>query len=681
MSFQLDDLKPFIDWLHTHPGLAGLVVLLISCAESLAIVGLLIPGTIVMPAIGSMIGAHVLPGPLIIAAAIVGAIIGDGVSYWLGHHFHSHIKAYWPFNRYPRLLKSGEHFFLKYGGLSVFIGRFVGPVRPIIPVVAGMMSMTPWRFLSANITSAIAWAIVYMAPGYLLGAISEQLAPNTAARLLVILAIATLVLWLVWWLVKRVVHKLYTWLHHFAHQTWQSLAKPEHGGHWLYRCLRFPNHPGSHKPLMLLFGASASLLLFLALLCLVCWHTFRPVDIFIYYLLRSIEVKHLNYAMAVVRAFGSFDVYAVVLIALSLYLMSQRRWQALVCWLANVFSCWLLISLCKSFVPVLRPATNLFFFSNGSFPSLHGGLMMALVMGVVMLILPRIYRHRWLTVACLGCLLVAVVALPQLYFGFNWFSDEIAGILVAVVVGVAWLLIYYRWDYRSRLALKPLLWVFGLSFVLSGLVVAKVDTQAFLASLRGQVIKTPFALEGWWQGQTLPIQLVRDNLWGQPAEWMSIQYVGKLSVLRDHLHHQGWQSAPKPSIWVILNRIGAKDRISQLPLLPDLYQARKPVLVMTKALHQPERMLVLRVWATTVVMMPDGQPLWLATVQYRKPWHFISESEEENLGMTASALMLLQHDLTDFVTQWHDGPMAMCLQMLPAATCEPATLFIQSVTL
>ena len=224
MALQLDDLKPFIDWLQANPGLATLTVFCISCAESLAIIGLFIPGTIIMPAIGGMVGAGVLPAYWIIIGAILGAIAGDSFSYWLGYRYHSQIRSYWPFNRVPKVLNHGEHFFNKYGGLSVFIGRFVGPVRPIIPVIAGMLSMSPSRFVLANIFSAIAWALVYMAPGMLLGAISQELAPHVAAHLLIILAVATLIIWCVSWLVNKLWNYLYQSFELLCKGLWQKAS-------------------------------------------------------------------------------------------------------------------------------------------------------------------------------------------------------------------------------------------------------------------------------------------------------------------------------------------------------------------------------------------------------------------------------------------------------------------------
>ena len=62
---------------------------LISLSESLAVVGLVVPGVILMTAIGSLIGAGKLPALATMTWAILGAIAGDGLSYWLGLYWAS----------------------------------------------------------------------------------------------------------------------------------------------------------------------------------------------------------------------------------------------------------------------------------------------------------------------------------------------------------------------------------------------------------------------------------------------------------------------------------------------------------------------------------------------------------------------------------------------------------------
>ncbi len=680
----LDDLKPFIDWLHLHPGLASWVVLLISCAESLAIIGLFIPGSIVMPAIGSMIGTGVLPGPLVLVAAIAGAIIGDGLSYWLGYHYHQQIRSYWPFNRFPRVLKSGEQFFLKHGGLSVFIGRFAGPVRPIIPVVAGMMSMKPSRFLVANILSAIAWAIAYMAPGFLLGAISEQLAPHTAARLLVILALLTLSLWFLWWLAKRLWRYFEMKTQSVSHALWHQLAQPGHRWHGLYRRLVFAKKPLSHKPLLLLVIATVSVFLFVLLsFCVGYFSCLTWIDTPIYYLLRSCELPGVDHGMAALQAFSTLSTYGVVLTSVSCWLVWRHRWRALFCWLGNFLSCWLIIVMLKSILHIARPAMQQLLFVSWSFPSLHGGLMVSLFMGIILLVLPHISRRIWSKVLLIGVVMLTISAIPQLYFGLNWFSDELGGLLIAVIIGALWIIIYYRGEAKARYNPKSLLWLLGISFILAGTINAKLNSDQFLEGLKIQAIKFPVAIQTWWQGKSLPIPLGREDVLGRFSELMTIQYVGSLKAFEQSLAAKGWQLTPESSVMIILNRIGAKDRMLQLPLIPDLYQAHKPVAIMTKMLTNPTRMLVLRLWTTTVVMEPGQQPLWVGTVQYRKPWHFgakVTPGEGIRI-ISPDAMTALTSDLTDFWVVRRVVSPPLCLLSADVNACALSSLFVRSISL
>lgn len=156
---------PIINWIELHPGWSTIVILLISLCESLAVVGLFIPGLIIMGIIGGLVGAGTLDLTSTLIAATLGAIFGDSISYSLGRRFKNHLPELWPFKKFPHWLGRGKDFFTRYGEMSIVFGRFVGPVRPFIPVIAGTMAMNPKRFLFANIISAILWAPIYMLPG------------------------------------------------------------------------------------------------------------------------------------------------------------------------------------------------------------------------------------------------------------------------------------------------------------------------------------------------------------------------------------------------------------------------------------------------------------------------------------------------------------------------------------
>lgn len=181
-----------LTWIEANPGYAGWVVFGVALAESLAIVGVLVPGVVVLVGAGTLVGAGVLDFWAMCLWAIAGAIIGDGLSYWLGHHFE-YLTGRWRwFRLHPDHLQKGIDFFEKYGDLSVALGRFFGPIRAVVPLVAGLMRMPPRRFYIANVLSAIVWAPAYLMPGVLLGEIStsgdwqQLLFPAAAVGLIVL---------------------------------------------------------------------------------------------------------------------------------------------------------------------------------------------------------------------------------------------------------------------------------------------------------------------------------------------------------------------------------------------------------------------------------------------------------------------------------------------------------------
>lgn len=202
-----EPLQTMVEWVGAHPHWASVALFLISLIESLAVVGALLPGVVILFGIGTLIGAGVLDFWSMVAWAVGGAVVGDGVSFWLGRHHRERLRRAWPFCRYPRMLEQGEAFFRRYGGKSIAFGRFVGPVRAIIPLVAGMMGMRPGRFVAANVGSALVWAPAYLLPGVLFGA-SLELAAEVASRLVIALLLLLATGWLVVWLIHRLFNLL-----------------------------------------------------------------------------------------------------------------------------------------------------------------------------------------------------------------------------------------------------------------------------------------------------------------------------------------------------------------------------------------------------------------------------------------------------------------------------------------
>lgn len=153
------------EFVKVHQNWSVPIVFVLALAESVAFLSLLVPATIILIGIGALIGETGIAFLPIWIAAAIGAFLGDWLSYWFGYHYKEQVGHLWPLSRKPELLVRGHTFFTRWGVIGVFIGRFFGPLRAIIPLVAGICGMEQRHFQIANITSALLWATLMLTPG------------------------------------------------------------------------------------------------------------------------------------------------------------------------------------------------------------------------------------------------------------------------------------------------------------------------------------------------------------------------------------------------------------------------------------------------------------------------------------------------------------------------------------
>ena len=152
-------------FIRAHEAWGPPIVFVLSFGESLAFISLLLPATVILWGVGALIGASGLDfWPLWLAAAL-GAALGDWFSYWLGYHYHRQIAGLWPLSRHPDLMPRAHRLFETWGAPGVFIGRFFGPLRAVVPLAAGAAQMPRAPFQVANWLSAFVWATTTLGPG------------------------------------------------------------------------------------------------------------------------------------------------------------------------------------------------------------------------------------------------------------------------------------------------------------------------------------------------------------------------------------------------------------------------------------------------------------------------------------------------------------------------------------
>jgi membrane protein DedA with SNARE-associated domain len=154
-----------LDFVRIHQGYAPFVIGLMTFAESLAFVSLVLPTMTILVAAGFVIAAAEIPFWQAWAGAAIGATLSNWISYEIGRRYKKAAYEVWPLSRNPQLTIRGERFFQRFGPWAVFMGRFFGPTRAVIALIAGIFLMPGVLFQAANMASAFVWAFAVLAPG------------------------------------------------------------------------------------------------------------------------------------------------------------------------------------------------------------------------------------------------------------------------------------------------------------------------------------------------------------------------------------------------------------------------------------------------------------------------------------------------------------------------------------
>lgn len=444
---------PLADMLYSlslSPTMLVCIVLVIALLESLALVGLLVPGVVLITTAASLAGHQDIALAWLIGAAFIGAILGDSISFTLGYRHGNQVTKRWPLSQHPEWLARGSGFFERYGISSVFIGRFVGPVRPIIPLVAGMMRMSPRTFAWANVSSAALWAPAYVLPGYLLGRTWQHhlnLPPGLEAALLILAAIVV------------VLAVVFSWGRHQA---------TRHGR--LYRLIAgsVRRLPMLRRPWLVMSQSgdvplASLLLLVIALGSLSGWtllvtghHGPLQMDLLVQRLFAWLN-SDLGYAMGNIFA-RIGDTYGIIALVLpwAVWMLFRKRFDALMHWAGAFASIALLNTAGKDIFARPRPDTPDYLTGSFSYPSAHTSTAVVLFgLAAAFIASEMPYQKRfwayWIALA-----LALPMAISRLVVGVHWFSDLVGGALLGMIVCALTLL---HWQQRPRPSLRPCPWL------------------------------------------------------------------------------------------------------------------------------------------------------------------------------------------------------------------------------
>ncbi len=614
----IDVASPILQWLNNNPELAGLATFLISAAESVAIIGTIVPGSVMMTAIGALVGASIIPFWSTLMWAILGAIVGDGISYWIGHHFKSRLHQVWPFRKHPNILARGKMFFDAHGAKSVFIGRFVGPVRALVPLVAGMLGVKPLRFTIANVVSAIGWAPAYLLPGILLGAASVELPSEVAGRVILMLVLTGLFIILCLWLIKKTFDLIHNEVDQFLTGLWDTL-KGSRYFHIVTAALKHHDNNKTHGQLTLGFYFILTSIALLYLLSITLYH--GPQNIFInnviFHLFRSWRTPTADTVMLSISFLG--EKYVLLPLSLTLFVWFAWKKRMNTAWHALALG---LVAACgiegtKLFIHSMRPwgTVDGDFGSRFSFPSGHTVLAVMYYFSLALLLIKtyKIKRYRHLLYG-IASVLVISISISRLYFGVHWLSDVISSALLGTALLILVVLSYNRHPEKQLegkgfvlTALLTLLVTYGISVYFT------FDKfQSSYKMLEWPTYRVTY--NEWWSQQGNHFPLRRVNRLGLPVKIFNVQWNDDTDTIKTVLLKNGWEIVPKHDWLRVLYRITAVNSTEHLPLVSPTYLDKAPVLVFTKRANN--KLLVLRFWHSYLSIIHAKNPLWMGSLEY-----------------------------------------------------------------
>ncbi|MFT3763181.1 MAG: bifunctional DedA family/phosphatase PAP2 family protein [Pseudoxanthomonas sp.] len=603
-------LDNLLAWVSAHPYAAGAVIFAVAFCDALIVIGALVPALPLLIPVGILIGMGEMSGLYALSSAALGAFLGDGISFWVGRRWGRRLYDYWPFSKYPELLRRGEAQFRRNSVKSIVVARYVGPIRPFVPAVAGMSRMPLKRYVPASAFAALSWAALFLAPGWVLGQAYDAVAA-VAGRLALVLGLLAVVLALAW----VVVLYSYRW---FA----------AHADNLLARALAWSRaHPLLGAYSVAVFDPnrreSVSLAVLAVLLLAVGWACFAflalvighgeplGLDLAVYQLMLGLRNPLADAPLAALACLGDPQVLTPAAALVLLYLLWRRRWMAAAHWVAALAFGLALTAWLGAMVDIPKPPAV---GSGFGFPSI-AVTMATIAFGFFAVLIARELpgRDRIWPYLVAG-IVVALIGFARLYLGAHWLSDVVGGTLL----GIVWLLVLgiaYRRRVSRSFWMTPLAWLFYGAFAAAALWHAPRNAEATLARFEAPPPAVAIAAEDWWDRDWAQLP-ARRNEFDNEQRWpLDVQVAGPLAPLRQKLESAGWRAQAQAGWQEALQLLDGDIPPEKQPVLPATLDTQAESLLMLRPGANPGEMYALRLWPAPARLQPGDTPLWLGSAQ------------------------------------------------------------------
>ncbi len=588
-------------WSSAHPFLALFLVLLLACSESLPLLGSFIPGSVSMTFIGILTGTNVLPLYATIFFAILGAVLGDSIAFFIGKNLSNSILQIWPFNRRPQLIDKAKKFIIKHGGKSILIGRFIGILRPMIPMIVGLLKMRIINFYIIDFLSAIIWAIIYIIPGFAMGRLSLQVPPALASKFVVIILTTLAILWLFSILFNKLILLFHYLGNILANKIWYKLKQNNklYNIRWLFKSA---NKQHSKQ-------------LFLAILLLLSLFTFIIFSFFyiqnanfitiinedVFHLFRGIQQPILHKLAIIISATANYKVIISTSFVIMLYLLQIKEKRTALHIFLLLFISLIIAFLLKHFVQIIRPNTVSNLPLDFSYPSGHVFLACVIYGFFTYLIINGKFQQYRSWIFRIIITFILILAICRLYLCLHWLADIIGAILLSIP-----LLLLAIISHRRRNCKNPMKYLFVIVFVsilLFSNIYLYFNFKQQVNDYRIIWPKNEINIKNWWQQQNTLIPLYRNNLLRKPDQILNLQWVANLKNIKQSLIASNWK---------LLNNKSLITFMTGKTIFTKLQNDQLPVLIASKIINKNKTFIIF-LWDSNIKIMPQNIKLFVGS--------------------------------------------------------------------
>ena len=461
-----------------------LIVFLLAFFESFAFVGLIIPGSIAVISAGFLAAQGFFNVWWLFLIASLAAILGDNCSFYLGKKSS---PSSFSRNKFfsQKLFEKGENYFKRHGSKSVFFGRFIGWIRPVVPFVAGLFKLKRKTFLIWNILSGLLWAIIHIAFGYFFGQVWRAIvfwSTKTGVFLAALIGIIV-----IFYLLERLWEENKKYVIDFFIRSWNLfknsvISNPKirkliekHPLFFAFLRKRLEKNNFFGLPLTFL-GIAFIYILFLftgIVQDIISSDPVIGVDQRIANLIVVFRDPYLTKFFSWITLLGKWEVVLVFSLTATAILWIWRKRAHIISFLVVILGSQLFTQLGKIAFHRPRPQMALFAEHSFSFPSGHSAISIAFYGFLIYVLLRNIRTKKTKTIIFSFVILALLIGFSRLYFGVHYFSDVWAGYLI----GALWLIIgisLSEWMYSKKrqvcaLALRP-----SLKIIIAFLVIASI---------------------------------------------------------------------------------------------------------------------------------------------------------------------------------------------------------------